>query len=185
MTFLFFAFLPFLAFVQSIPAPAELAPRDQCSAPVRDTCTFYRDCLETRYHCGASGYPIGYGEHYCQAFTAAKSKFDENGKRWISDTMLCLQKALVPEATGAKTAVHGCDALSHKAFSTHANCYVDSGLCLLGPADWLAIIETVGLKELVSSCDAIKQTLITAGKCIEFFAWLAEQVVCDATGICF
>jgi hypothetical protein len=27
--------------------------RDTCSGPQSDSCTFYPDCLETRYHCGA------------------------------------------------------------------------------------------------------------------------------------
>src|SRR5262245_22793145 len=80
--------------LQDVPAGIDsLVRRDQCSSPVRDTCTFYRACLENHYHCGPSGYPIGYGEHYCKAFTAAKPKFDAKGKKWVSDTMFCLQRA--------------------------------------------------------------------------------------------
>jgi hypothetical protein len=164
--------------------PERLTARDECSAPVRDTCTFYRDCVEARYHCGVSGYPIGYGEHYCKAFTAAKSRFDSRGKKWVSDTMLCLQRSLIPEATGSTSAVKSCGALSQKAFSSHADCYVGSGLCTLSPQDWLVIVETVGFKQLFSSFEAIKETLITAGKCIEFYGWLAEQALCQTTGIC-
>jgi hypothetical protein len=98
-------------------------PRDECSAPVRDTCTFYLDCLEDRnYDCGASGYPLGYGQYYCEQFTAAKPQLSPAGQTWVSDTMLCLQTALVPEATGAANAVVGCSALYTLAFSTHAMC---------------------------------------------------------------
>ena len=98
--------------------------------------------------------------------------------------MLCLQKSLIPEATQSTSAVKSCSALSTKAFSSHADCYVGSGLCTLSPKDWLVIVETVGFAELFSSFEAIKETLITAGKCIEFYAWLAEQAVCHSTGIC-
>ena len=138
-----FVFILLLPLILARNIPERLTARDECSAPVRDTCTFYRNCLEARYHCGPSGYPIGYGEHYCQAFTAAG-----------------------------------------KAFSSHADCYVGSGLCTLSPKDWLVIVETVGFEQLFSSFEAIKETLITAGKCIEFYAWLAEQALCHSTGIC-
>src|SRR5579862_8034144 len=119
-------FLLPLVFAASIERISSLSARDQCSSPVRDTCTFYRTCLESRYHCGASGYPLGYGEHLCQAFTAAKPKFDDKGKQWVSDTMLCLQRSLIPEATGSTAAVKTCSDLFHKAFDSHSSCYVDS-----------------------------------------------------------
>ena len=65
--------------------------------------------------------------------------------------MLCLQTALVPEAVGAPNAVQGCDALSQFAFSTHAQCYVDSGVCVLSPSDWGVIVNTVGILNLFTT----------------------------------
>jgi hypothetical protein len=99
-------------FVSSFPNG--LSRRDQCSNPVRDTCSFYADCIEPRYHCGPTGYPLNYGKPYCQKFTAAKSKLSAQGKQWVSDTMLCLQTALVPEALGQPTAAKTCSALHDK-----------------------------------------------------------------------
>lgn len=38
-----------------------LISSNECSDPKPNTCNFYSDCLESRFHCGSSGYPIGYG----------------------------------------------------------------------------------------------------------------------------
>jgi hypothetical protein len=73
--------------------------------------------------------------------------------------MLCLQRALVPEATGAANAVIGCDALWTLAISTHAMCYVDSGLCILPPSDWVVIDKTVTIPVLFENTDARQSTL--------------------------
>ena len=157
----------------------DIARRDECSAPVRGTCTFYLDCLEDRnYDCGPKGYPLGYGQYYCEKFTAAKSQLSDPGKKWVSDTMLCLQTALIPEGTAAPNAVHGCDALQSKAVSTHAKCYVDSGLCQLPPTDWWVIVQTVGFWELFAGFQIIEQTLIAGWDCISFFVWLNEEASC-------
>ena len=153
----------------------EISRRDECSTPVRDSCTFYRDCLEDRYHCGPDGYPLSYGQPYCEKFTAAKSQLSDQGKEWVSDTMLCLQTALIPEATGAPSAVRGCDALKNKAFSNHTNCYVESGLCQLPPTDWWVISQTVGFWELVSSW---QQSIPTAVNCLSFIIWLEREASC-------
>jgi hypothetical protein len=145
----------------------ELEPPAECSAPIRDSCDFYLQCLEDRnYDCGITGYPLGYGQLYCQKFvSAAKPHLSAAGQTWMSNTMLCLQKALVPEATGAPNAVNGCDALKDKAFGTHAKCYVDNGLCFLPPTDWLVILRTLGFKTMFASLDAVKATFGASGEC--------------------
>ena len=149
-------------------------PVNTCAHPVRDTCTFYPDCLESKYNCGPDGYPIGYGLNYCQRFTAAKPRMDSAGKKWVSDTMLCLQTALVPYATTETTT---CPALKDTAFASHPDCYVNSGVCTLGPKDWEVIITTVSLKDLFGGIDNLKAVLQTLGDCAEFYAWLIEQGV--------
>jgi hypothetical protein len=88
----------------------------------------------------------------------------------MSNTMLCLQSALIPEATGGPGAVTGCDALRDKAFGTHAKCYVASGLCTLPVRDWGVIVKTIGIGNLVSSGDAVKATLAAAGDCLGIYA---------------
>lgn len=148
------------------------APPKICQNPRRDTCDFYPNCLETKYRCGPSGYPIGYGLKYCRAFTAAKSRLSDRGDEWVSDTMLCLQRALAPLATTQTTT---CPVLKSRAIATHPDCYIKSGVCVLGPADWTIIVDTVDLKDLFGSLDQLKAVLQTVGGCAEFYAWLIKQ----------
>jgi hypothetical protein len=161
------------ASIHLLPRGNPIEARDSCSDPAPNTCTFYPNCLESKYHCGRTGYPIGYGLHYCTLFTAAAKSMSSRGKTWVTDTMLCLQRALVPFATGAQSTT--CPALKNYAFGTHPDCYVKSGVCLLPPSDWLIIVKTVSLKELFNSWDALKATLDTVKDCGAFYAWLLKQ----------
>jgi hypothetical protein len=89
--------------------------------------------------------------------------------------MHCLQESLVPDAVGASNATTTCADLEDKAFGTHANCYVSSGVCTLPPSDWRAVLEIVDLKTLFDSWDAFKATLMAGTECLELEAFLVEQ----------
>jgi hypothetical protein len=145
----------------------------ECSKPPRNSCSFYPDCLEVRYHCGPAGYPLGYGEKFCQKFSVDRTQLSLQGQKWMLDTMQCLQNALVPEATGSGAGVT-CGSIKAAAFGTHAACYVGNGLCGLPPSDWLAIVGIVQFKTLFESWDAFLATLKTAGGCLEFHGFLAQ-----------
>ncbi|KAF7350997.1 hypothetical protein MSAN_01661900 [Mycena sanguinolenta] len=140
---------------QNIAVSHEAATHSNgCIHPPPDNCSFYVDCLEQRYHCGPSGYPLGYGEKYCTKFQTHRATLSANGQTWMLATMQCLQEALVSDAIGALNATTSCAALKDKAFATHANCYVSSGVCKLPFADWHAILEIVDVKTLSDSWDA-------------------------------
>jgi len=93
------------------------------------------------------------------------------------NTMQCLQRVLVPEATGAPGAAATCDDLESKAFASHSTCYVDNGLCTLGPKDWAAIVEIVGVKTLFDSKEALLATLKTGVGCAEALAFFAAKAL--------
>ncbi|KAF7984006.1 hypothetical protein HWV62_17494 [Athelia sp. TMB] len=162
------AFVHSSVFPRQSVGPPSTAP--ECISPPLDSCTFYADCLESRYHCGPTGYPIGYGQHFCTQFVANESLLDPAGQTWMVNTMHCLQLALVGDAIDANATT--CSALETQAFGTHAGCYVSNGLCTLGIHDWEAIIEIVDIKTLFESWDAFKATLEAAGDCAAFIAWL-------------
>ena len=89
------------------------------------------------------------------------------------DTMECLQKTLVPEATGGLGAAQTCAALQEKAFDSHPNCYIDSGLCSLGIWEWSKIVRIIGIKTLVGSWSAVNETTRAAGGCLGLYSqWL-------------
>src|SRR5690606_3587160 len=119
-------------------------------------CDFYTTCLESKYQCGESGYPVGYGAHYCTKFSANKSTFSTKGAKWIDDTMLCLQQTLVPEAT---TIDSNCGAIRVKAFESHSNCYIENGLCTLPVTDWARILSIVAFEDLIGTWNSLKETL--------------------------
>ncbi|TFK37400.1 hypothetical protein BDQ12DRAFT_699122 [Crucibulum laeve] len=147
-----------------------------CADPPRDQCSFYTDCLEARYHCGSSGYPIGYGLTYCQMFSIERNKLSSRGQEWMLDTMQCLQRALIPEATGSITAAKSCETLNDKAFASHPACYVNDGVCTLPLTDWIAIVEIVQIPTLFGSWEASLATVETGGGCAEFYAFLITQI---------
>ena len=147
------------------PVPPPSSPAAACSNPPRHSCSFYADCLESRYHCVSTNYnyPIGYGQFFCQKFASRLSQFSSKGQKWVLDTMQCLQDALVPEATGQVNTT--CQALSAKAFGTHAACYIDSGFCRLPCADWRMLENVIGLQTIFHNWDAFLQALETALAC--------------------
>jgi hypothetical protein len=150
----------------------------ECLDPQPNDCNFYAQCIESRYHCGPTGYPIGYGQYYCNKFVMDASLLSSKGQTWMTNVMLCLQQDLVPYALGAAQGFSDCQALQDFAFSTHPTCYVDSGLCALPVTDWEAIVEKiVGVTTLFDSWDAFKATVEAAGGCAEFYAWLVEHVI--------
>ncbi|KAK7056706.1 hypothetical protein VNI00_002423 [Paramarasmius palmivorus] len=155
--------------------------RDTCSSPPLRSCAFYSDCLEAHFQCGPNGYPIGYGLKYCTKFSTPENlaRFSQKGQDWMWDTMHCLQTALVPDLQTPATAPGACEKLEEKAFGTHAQCYVSSGLCTLPPSDWLVIVDIVGLDTLFGSWDALVQSIEAAGGCVEFYAWIIEKKLKD------
>ncbi|KAF5379449.1 hypothetical protein D9615_006576 [Tricholomella constricta] len=146
-----------------------------CTNPPRDSCAFYADCLESKYHCGPEGYPIGFGQSFCEKFSANRAELSTKGQTWMLDTMQCLQNELVPEAT-ATTGVT-CRSLEKKAFASHAKCYVESGLCTLPPSDWLAIVEIVEIKTLFESKNSFLATLNAGKGCIKTYLFFLKELI--------
>jgi len=146
---------------------------DLCSDPPRGQCGFYRNCLESRFHCGAKGYPLGYGEKYCEKFAAAQDNFSPAGQKWMLDTMQCLQRVLISDAVShtpediTVSTDRRCNELKEKAFASHSTCYIENGLCTLTVRDWIHIVKVIGLETLFDSWDAVKETLEAAEGCLE------------------
>ncbi|KAG6909529.1 hypothetical protein DXG01_017086 [Tephrocybe rancida] len=146
-----------------------------CTNPPRDQCNFYADCLETQYSCGPTGYPIGFGQHFCETFDASRPELSSKGQAWLADTMECLQQALVPEATSTDGVT--CDSLRKEAFASHGPCYVQGGLCTLPPSDWVSIVGIVGLKELFDSKEAFLATLSAGEGCLKAYLFFLKDAV--------
>ncbi|KAF8999272.1 hypothetical protein BDQ17DRAFT_1308587 [Cyathus striatus] len=165
--------------VASVDAPnvsGHALTASECANPPRDQCRFYADCLERRYQCGNSGYPLGYGQKFCLKFSEQRNKLSPQGQKWMLDTMQCLQRTLVPDALDTSTADSTCEALNDRAFNSHPGCYVKNGVCSLHPTDWIAILEIVHLKTLFSSWQAVTATLGALDGCVNFYLFLLEHI---------
>ncbi|RMJ25355.1 hypothetical protein PHISP_03797 [Aspergillus sp. HF37] len=117
---------------------------------------------------------MGYGYKYCEKFQEERARLSDAGQEWMVDVMLCLQRKLISQATGTSN-ITTCAELKDYAFSTHSQCYVDSGFCALPPTDWLAVIEIVSLETMLESFDSLSATTDTAGECVEFYLWAVEN----------
>jgi hypothetical protein len=85
-------------------------------------CQYYTQCLEPKYKCGPTGYPIGYGFKYCSKFVEHFGEFPAKGQEWITKTLVCLKTALTVDFTN-------CQAVNDAAFNSHPQCYYEAGFC--------------------------------------------------------
>ncbi|KAJ3977939.1 hypothetical protein EV361DRAFT_876085 [Lentinula raphanica] len=171
-----FSSLPFKTPQTSLTTNPSTQGSINCTYPPPHTCTFYSACLESHFHCGPEGYPLGFGEKFCTKFSLPDNvnRLSRKGEEWMWTTMACLQRALVPELDKVVPAGQGdkraCQALKDKAFSTHAPCYLTSGLCSLPPEDWVVIVEVINVRTLFSSWDAFIGGVEAGEGCLEFFS---------------
>ena len=133
---------------------------------VKHDCSYYIECLENNYSCGADGYPVGYGNKYCSRFLEFFNDFPREGQEWIEKTLTCLKKAIQdvisvkPEQT--------CKNIYDIAFNSHPDCYVNSGFCSAMIHNTFsmtkALLKVYEVKDFMSFT-SIKQVIVTAKKC--------------------
>ncbi|KAF1990724.1 hypothetical protein K402DRAFT_202489 [Aulographum hederae CBS 113979] len=134
--------------------PDNVLCQDECANP-KSSCTFYRNCAEPTSECGESGYPLKYGERNCMKFTNNINRFTKQGREWITNTMHCLQVAMVPVLQTCPS----CNSLRDAAFASHPDCYVNSGFCSLGCWDIAMVLATVG-QDIIESWGQVGETAL-------------------------
>lgn len=112
------------------------------------------------------------------------------GEQWLISTMNCLERVLVPDLVDMEKIVYSypegeqaakprsaatlrqirnekCQALKVKGYASHAQCYLDAGLCELYLEDWMAIVEIVKLKTIFDTAYARKAAFEIIGGCMK------------------
>lgn len=147
-----------------ILAAINISKSEDCQQLVLNgNCDFYVQCLEPKYKCGPTGYPVGYGFKYCSKFTKNLNEYPAGGQEWIRKTLICLKKALVPEFSS-------CSQLYNTAFDSHPRCYYESGFCdlFLDHANVrqtvAALLKTYEIQDF-TNVTSMKQVLETAKMC--------------------
>lgn len=143
----------------------QLSHAYSCYEPKPDTCDFYIDCLEEDVSCGPQGYALGYGHKYCERFKSS-TLLSPQGEIWRSETMSCLQYALIDDVLEALQKP-SCENIIDIAFDSHPECYTIPGasICSLGLHDMKTIVGTIDHHDLLSP-RGTKQMSIVAQACI-------------------
>ncbi|KAJ3325670.1 CCR4-NOT regulatory complex component [Boothiomyces sp. JEL0866] len=153
--------------------PVAQAVNSSCQ-PIANDCSFYLNCVEPTYPCGPSGYAIGYGHRFCQAFKDGESQYTPKGQEWLKSVMMCLQQQLVPLVQGDMS-FQSCDAMRQYAYGTHPYCYTLPGetICEISPLDWARLLVTIR-SELLDPA-TYKQAAAVAVSCGEDYARLVAK----------
>ena len=121
---------------------------ESCFSPDGTDCYWYRNCLEKKYPCEASGngYALTYAEKFCNLYSTRSSYFTGQGRNWINAVRKCLQVALVPLIRPWESP--SCDDIRQKAFESHTPCYLEPfpnepSICDLDCRDWAQVFWTI------------------------------------------
>ena len=115
------------------------------------SCSWYSTCLQRTFKCPLDSYPLGYGLKYCSRFTSMRNEFPPMARDWISKTLVCLKKSLVPFAASPTkgTTKAKCDQLTDAAFQSHSYCYVQNGFCQL--------FTEQSMSDMTQTCKALRK----------------------------
>ncbi|UOF00418.1 hypothetical protein [Bdellovibrio reynosensis] len=155
---------------------AAAAAGDACRTPSPKQCGFYRSCVETKYNCGGQGYPIAYGEKYCERFLSLTYKdLSLKGIQWRDATLVCLQNQ-ISNLLYSSNNVRTCGDLKAFAFDTHAGCYTQKGnsICDLSYDEMTTIGNTVDVGD-VMTINGVSQIFSVLKTC--YSPWKKELVL--------
>jgi len=154
---------------------------DKCDSLVANgNCDFYTECLEEKYHCGVTGYPVGYGHRYCNKFLKYFYDFPPLGQLWVQNTLVCLKTALQPLFHETSD----CATIYSVAFASHPRCYFESGFCELFKdrkniiKTLKALLEVYEIKDFMSAT-TMKQVFETAKMCGSEYVAEIKQAMKD------
>lgn len=148
---------------------------DRCSALV-GSCEYYSCIEEERLSCGESGYALGYGQRYCEKFSAINfipsfpnaeaQVFPVAGNDWRDEVRTCLQEELEDFFFASEgPEVKDCSALRTFAFDSHPRCYTSGpSFCALKPQSVIRIGLTIDAPDLLTA-ESQKQIFDTAAIC--------------------
>jgi hypothetical protein len=131
------------------------------------SCNYYRECLESQFSCGESGYPLGYGEKYCIKFfekneLVSNKSLSPKGEIWRDATGKCLQEELHKKVIN--NGLFNCDELTKFAFATHPKCYTQkkASICDLPVNDWKIIANIPDRYDLLSKNGRTQMKIVLA-----------------------
>lgn len=130
---LFFILLTGLVFGMTALADGSLP--SNCT-PAKDSCDYYL-CKARELNCTSTDYPVKFGYKLCQRYLQDQHTAPRAFETWFPAVRECLQKKF------DALQLHSCQNIDETAFSTHVDCYIQTGFCQLSTSDkaWL-VVET-------------------------------------------
>lgn len=114
--------------------------------------------MEEKSNCGADGYWLKFGAHYCQKFLDKEKTFSSVGQRWLQMVRQCLQE----RADDVSRQV-SCSRIEREAMDSHISCYIDTGFCNLPKRDMLKVYWHI--KSTLNSALAWREAFIINKAC--------------------
>jgi hypothetical protein len=129
-------FVKFLIVAMSFLFSALAFAQSSCP-PANDSCNYYL-CKASQLRCTDNDYPIRFGYRLCQRYLENQSRSSDRLQAWLPKVRLCLQQKF------EQLKVSSCSSVEDAAFSTHVECYVQTGFCALTARDraWLIYVTS-------------------------------------------
>jgi hypothetical protein len=149
---------------------------DRCSDLI-GSCDYYRCVEEERLSCGESGYPLGYGQRYCEILSAIdfpaslpglnQAVHPADGNVWKSGVRSCLQEQM--DKFFAADPKPSCQDLRSFAFGSHPLCYTQEvSFCNLNVPSIVAVGLHIAPQDLLTA-ESQQQVRDTAKICVAQF----------------
>jgi hypothetical protein len=150
----------FVACAPQPPAPCTPASTDD----ILDRRGAYYVCLdEALGGCGEDGYPLGYGARYAERYLLeVRPEVSPAAQAFLDEVSVCLQQRMAAFVTDETT----CAQVWEHGFSTHPDCYVDSGFCAVDLDSQVAIADAVDPADRQLP-EQQEQVLEVARRCVE------------------
>lgn len=137
-----------------------------CYTPEPENCYWYAGCLEDKFHCGPTGYPVAYGNKYCRRFQdKICPNLSSDGKKWCLSTRQCLIESSISLLT-SNSSLPTCSQLEDIEFGIHPHCYTSGNpsFCQLGITDIMNIVKFFDAADLFSR-RTLQQFLVVLKNC--------------------
>ncbi|XP_064622451.1 uncharacterized protein LOC135484726 [Lineus longissimus] len=154
----------------SDPESPSVAIDPECVALAEHgVCEFY-ECFFERYRC--HDFLLADAKTICMKLQDRKDRLTEPGKKWVHDTEVCLQTALVQNYTSNNSIE--CAAFRQYGFRQHTKCSIDNGVCNIF---WDNKFTLTGVLDM-HNLSHIRHTLSVLWQCSQsrLGSWL-EQLV--------
>ena len=131
-----------------------------CANPPKNTRLFYTHCIEPVFQCGIKGYPLAYGNKYCNRFLVNQT-WSAKGNKWRDLALRCLQEEAI-RVTPTSQSSCNCKKLSEEAYNSHINCYTapfgkkENGICHLPGEDIRRIRKIIDTSDAIFSAEGLK-----------------------------